>query len=69
MTEEHTLNSSFLDSCSYDKEAKELAVSFRNSKIYRYLNVPVEVYEDFKNAPSAGEFYSSKIKGKYELIE
>lgn len=34
-------------------------------KPYHFQNVPVEVWEDFKNAESKGSFYHQKIKGNY----
>lgn len=59
-------NSSFLASCQYDEEKQLLTVIFRNGKEYQYADVPKEVFEEFKDAESAGIYFSSQIKNKYQ---
>ena len=36
-------------------------------KTYAYDNVPIEIWNKFKNADSFGKFYLSNIKGRYRL--
>jgi hypothetical protein len=38
-----------------------------DKKSYIYKDMPVEVWEKFKNAPSFGSYYNSYIKGRYIL--
>jgi hypothetical protein len=66
MSHVHTIRSSFLESCEYDKKTKILKITFRNGKEYEYKDVPQEVYNDFITAESAGKYYTANIKGQYE---
>jgi hypothetical protein len=59
------LTSSYLSGMSYNPETRELDIRFKNGRIYSYYNVPPNVAEDMLTASSAGEFYSTNIKGQY----
>ena len=39
-----------------------------DKKEYIHQEVPVEVWEDFKNADSFGKFYNANIKDNYQMI-
>lgn len=69
MPDTHNFKSSFLAGCSYDEIKKVLTVMFTNGKEYEYAGVPKEVYDGFTSAPSAGTYFSSEIKGKYQAPE
>lgn len=56
------LLSSFLQSCKYDNEKKELTVTFTSGKDYTYEDVERDIYEGFVAAPSAGKYYTSVVK-------
>lgn len=49
----------------YNSQTKDLAVHFNNGRIYVHHGVPKEVYEQFVNAPSKGQYYNLYIRGKY----
>jgi hypothetical protein len=38
-----------------------------NGSEYIHSKVPVNIWEGFKNANSKGEYYNSRIKGRYRL--
>ena len=59
------VNSKFIQSIAYDDLTKELQVLIQD-RTYSHYEVPLEVYEEFMNAPSKGTFYNKKIRGKYE---
>lgn len=40
----------------------------KKSENYIYRNVPVEVWQGFKNADSPGGFYNENIKGRFVLV-
>jgi hypothetical protein len=66
-TMEHTpVNSSNLASAGYDPEAQTLEIAFNNGRVYQYLNVPPEAFEDFNKAESKGSFFAKTIRGRYE---
>lgn len=62
------LKSSFLENCTYNENDKILTVKFANGKEYQYSEVPIEIYADFIIANSAGQFYSTYIKGKFKEV-
>lgn len=58
-------DSSLISIAYYD--GKDVAIDFdsNSSDYYVYRNVPVEVWNAFKNATSLGQFYNWYIKGQY----
>ncbi|QOW11378.1 KTSC domain-containing protein [Kaistella flava (ex Peng et al. 2021)] len=64
-----TGNSSFITSAHFQSEDGEkgfLTLGMKR-KEYHFSNVPIEVWERFKNANSKGKFYHRNIKGKYSI--
>jgi len=57
--------SSILKSAYYDNKYNMLSVTFKNGKEYVFYNVPINVWENFKNSESKGSYFSRYIKGKY----
>jgi hypothetical protein len=43
----------------------EREIEFRNGSIYRYLEVPANVYEALLNARSKARYYDENIRHKY----
>lgn len=58
-----------VEKTSYNKDAQELEILFRNGKSYRYKEVPLEVWVKLKEASSIGSFLHSEIKGRYGYYE
>ena len=58
--------SSNIHSVGYDADENVLQVSFHGGALYRYLNVPENVYRGFLEADSAGRYLNTEVKGKYE---
>jgi hypothetical protein len=61
------LRSTSLKSAGYDEAHRWLDVEFLNGDIYRYLDVPAEVYVDFCDAESHGRFYVKYIRDSFEF--
>ena len=61
------VTSSTLASVGYDSRRRILEVQFRHGGIYRYLDVPIDVYESFMGADSLGGFLTRVIKPAYEF--
>lgn len=51
----------------YFPETETLRIIYLSGKVYDYLKVTAEVYEEMKNAFSKGIFLNTRIKGKYEF--
>jgi hypothetical protein len=60
-----TVNSSAIRRISYDRKTKRLLVTFTTGRVYAYDRVPASVYEDFREAPSKGEFFNREIRDRY----
>ncbi len=44
----------------------DMDIQFTNDAIYRYKDVPKEVFDELLKAESVGKFFYSKVKGKFE---
>ena len=53
----------------YDDDACELDITFTSGKIYRYLGVPSEIYDELLDAESKGEFFNENIKDSFVYSE
>lgn len=58
-------SSSNIDEATYDEDTQTLTVSFSSGSTYDYHNVDRAVWQSFKNAPSAGQFFQRTIRGFY----
>ena len=63
------VDSSAITSAGYDAGRRLLRLEYRNGRIYDYLNVPPEIYEDVLNADSPGEFVNLEVKPNYDYSE
>jgi hypothetical protein len=64
-------DSSWIDSIEYyscDEVSGYLIVNTKKGKSYIHKNVPVQVWNEFKNAESYGKYYNQNIKGNYYLV-
>ena len=62
------LNSSAIARILYDDEARTLSIWFHGSGRYVYFDVPREVFDSLRDAPSAGLYFRDKVKGRYRCI-
>jgi hypothetical protein len=67
----HTVESENLRSVHYSPRLLELSVRFHGDPltVYKFRNVPVQLYQDFLRAESAGEslntFFVARIRDKF----
>ena len=54
--------SSNLKSVGYDEKSKILEIEFLNGGLYRYFNVPQNIFEGLINASSHGQFFDRYVK-------
>ena len=62
------VSSSAISHIGYDKNTKQMKITFKGSGTYDYCGVPESVFEAFKNASSIGTHYSKYIKDKYNCF-
>jgi hypothetical protein len=53
----------------YDSTRRELRVIFVTGRHYAYADVPLDVFEAFKTAPSRGAFFNREIRDRYACRE
>jgi len=61
--------SSVIREASYNRETKELRVTFVSGRVYVYAGVPKTIYDTFCNASSRGSFFNAAIRGRYPFRE
>lgn len=47
---------------SYDAQTRTLFVTFTSGDLYAYLDVPPQVHDAMRAAPSRGRFFAAKIR-------
>jgi hypothetical protein len=63
-----TVHSHALVAVGYSKRLRALEVEFINGAIYRYSNVPPEIYRDLLGAPSKAQFYDANVRGHFPSV-
>lgn len=53
----------------YDFQAKVLQVEFANGGVYRYADVPVEIWRNIQRADSAGKVIAAEVRGKFKSVK
>lgn len=63
--------SSNIESIAYEYEEENLLIKFHSGRIYRYLEVDPEIFQQMQQAPSIGKYFAANIKPayKYEVME
>lgn len=46
-------------------DSGKLFVEYQNDKVYAYLDVPFDLYEESVSAPSVGRFINQEVKSKF----
>lgn len=64
-----TDRSSNIKAVTYDDDKKTLLVEFKLGGKYVYEEVPVELYESFSKAESAGKFFFANVRNKYKFTK
>jgi KTSC domain len=67
----HDLNpkdwlSECVEALEYDMERQQLTVHFEKRGSYVYFDVTPDVYAEFNNAGSRGQYFNMYIRGRYE---
>lgn len=62
--------SSLLKQAEYDPFMKTLTLHFHDeTKLYEYIDVTQEVFDELSKAESAGKFFHRNIRGKFEFLK
>ena len=63
-----TVHSRALAAVGYSKRLHALEVEFVSGAIYRYKNVPPQVYYDLLSATSKARFYDANVRGHFPSV-
>jgi KTSC domain len=59
------VDSTVVAAVNYDELRQQLDIELTTGRIYRYLDVPPDVYEAFMAAASKGRYYNDHIRDVY----
>ena len=59
------VNSAAIETVTYDEWSRHLDIALATGRIYRYFDVPPEVYAELMDADSKGRFYNERIRDAY----
>jgi KTSC domain len=62
------VHSHALAAVGYSKRLHALEVEFVNGAVYRYSNVPPEIYRELLDAPSKAQFYDTNVRGHFPAV-
>jgi len=57
--------SSNLASAGYDPATETLEIEFKNGTVYQYYNISAQLYEQFSQASSKGQFLNVYIRDRH----
>jgi hypothetical protein len=63
-----SVHSHALAAVGYSKRLRALEVEFVNGAIYRYSNVPPEIYRNLLGATSKAQFYDANVRGHFPSV-
>ena len=61
------VESSMIKEIDYKESEKILLIRFNTGKIYQYLGVEKQIFDDMLKAESVGKFFNQTIKNKFEF--
>jgi hypothetical protein len=50
---------------AYDPTAMNLVIFFKTGGVYEYRNVPRDVFEAFRAAPSKGQYFQANVRERF----
>ncbi len=63
------VNSSMIYRIEYDEAAQALDITFTSGKTYTYYEVPREIYVEFLDAGSKGQYFNDNIDHQYSYAQ
>ena len=63
-----SVHSHVLAAVGYSKRLHALEVEFISGAIYRYSDVPPQLYRDFLSAASKARFYDANVRGHFPSV-
>lgn len=67
--ERKSVDSSNIKSIGYDEGSSTLEVEFHSGSIYQYFDVPLNIYNELREAGSKGQYFAKQIKGYFRFAK
>jgi hypothetical protein len=62
------LPSSTISHVQYDRDARVLIVTFRETGTLRFFDVPEDIYQDMLSAQSASDHFNAHVYGRFRYM-
>jgi hypothetical protein len=59
------VSSTSIHAIGYDRQSNTLEVEFKSGRVYRYFDVPPDVFEAFLHSDSHGQYFITTIRDTY----
>ena len=59
---EQVLGSSQIAAMAHNSDTSEMFIKFHTGAVYKYLNVPTDIYTQIRNAESVGSTFNKLVK-------
>lgn len=59
------VDSSHIERIGYDFNSSTLRIEFKSNRTYDYSNVPENVFNELRDAPSVGSYHARNVKNLY----
>ncbi|HYQ15907.1 MAG TPA: KTSC domain-containing protein [Polyangiaceae bacterium] len=59
------VESSSLRSIGYDRRTATLEIEFDGGGVYRYEDVPLEIWQGLRQADSKGKFFQANVRDRF----
>lgn len=63
------VDSSNIERIGYDSNSSTLRIEFKSNRTYDYSNVPENVFNELRSAPSVGRYHATNIKNSFSYTE
>lgn len=63
------LQSSSLNAATFQDHSASLELEFRSGAIYRYSDVPAQVYQELLRAESKGRYFNQHIRNRFSYTK
>jgi hypothetical protein len=63
------VKSTAITSMGYDERNRILEIEYKNGTVYRYKEVPRQVWDELRRSDSVGAYVNANIRDKYDFLE
>jgi hypothetical protein len=61
------VSSTSINAVGYDPQTNHLEIEFKNGRVYRYIDVPPDIYDALMHSESHGEYFNANIRDSFKF--